>query len=62
MTTRGGITKSGRRPRFKFIGETIGELRKVVWLTRREAVYLTALVLLVALAAGIILGALDWKG
>ena len=46
--------------RFKFIGETISELKKVVWLTRREAAYLTFLVLLVALAAGIFLGAIDY--
>ncbi len=41
--------------RFKFISETIAELKKVVWLTRREAAYLTALVLIVAIAVGIIL-------
>lgn len=46
--------------RFKFIGETISELKKVVWLTRREAAYLTFLVLLVAIAAGIFLGAIDY--
>ncbi|MFC1914719.1 preprotein translocase subunit SecE [Chloroflexota bacterium] len=46
--------------RLKFIGETISELKKVVWLTRREATYLTFLVLLVAAAAGILLGALDY--
>jgi len=46
--------------RFKFIGEIISELKKVVWLTRREATYLTFLVLLVALAAGIFLGAIDY--
>jgi len=46
--------------RFKFVGETISELKKVVWLTRREAAYLTFLVLLVALAAGIFLGAIDY--
>lgn len=46
--------------RFKFIGETISELKKVVWLTRREAAYLTFLVLLVSLAAGIVLGAFDY--
>jgi len=45
--------------RFKFIGETIAELKKVVWLSRREAAYLTALVLLVAVTVGIILGAID---
>ena len=46
--------------RFRFIGEIIGELRKVVWLTRREAIYLTVLVLIVAIAAGIILGVVDY--
>ncbi len=46
--------------RFRFVGETISELKKVVWLTRREATYLTFLVLLVAAAAGILLGALDY--
>jgi len=46
--------------RFRFIGETISELKKVVWLTRREAAYLTFLVLIVAAAAGIVLGAFDY--
>ena len=46
--------------RFRFIGETIAELKKVVWLSRREALYLTALVLVVAVSAGIILGVIDY--
>ena len=50
-----------RSPRLvRYIGEIINELKKVVWLTRREAAYLTALVLVVAITAGIILGALDY--
>ena len=49
-----------RGSRFRFIGETIAELRKVVWLTRREAVYLTALVLIVAATTGLVLGAIDY--
>ena len=49
-----------KRRRFRFVGDIIAELKKVVWLTRREAVYLTALVLIVAVAAGIFLGALDF--
>ena len=53
------ITKKSSS-RFSFIGDTIAELKKVVWLSRREAVYLTALVLLVAISVGIILGALDY--
>ena len=47
-------------PRFRFISEAVAELKKVVWLTRREAVYLTGLVLIVAAAAAIFLGALDY--
>ncbi len=49
-----------RRGRFRFIGDIIAELKKVVWLTRREATYLTALVLVVAIIAGIVLGAIDY--
>ena len=51
------IPKSSR---FSFIGETIAELRKAVWLTRREAAYLTFLVLVVSVAAGIVLGVVDF--
>ncbi len=46
--------------RFSFISETIAELKKVVWLTRREATYLTALVLVVAITVGLVLGAIDY--
>ena len=46
--------------RFGFIKETIGELKKVVWLSRREVAYLTFLVLVVALISGLVLGAVDF--
>lgn len=59
MTHRNVITKRSSS-RFKFIGETIAELKKVVWLSRREAIYLTGLVLVAAAAAGILLGAFDF--
>ena len=49
-----------KRSRFRFVGEIISELRKVVWLSKREAAYLTALVLIVAIAAGLVLGAFDY--
>ena len=49
-----------RRPsRFRFISDTISEMKKVTWLTRRETAYLTGLVLLVAISAGIVLGLID---
>ena len=46
--------------RFRAISEIIAELKKVVWLSRREIVYLTGLVLIVSIAAGIVLGLLDY--
>jgi len=46
--------------RFGFIKGIIAELKKVVWLSKREVAYLTAIVLIVAIAAGIILGAIDY--
>jgi preprotein translocase subunit SecE len=49
-----------KRPRFKFFGNIIAELKKVTWLSRREAIYLTFLVLLVTVAVGLILGAFDY--
>ncbi len=59
MTYRTGVTKRAGS-RFRFIGETIAELKKVVWLSRREAIYLTGLVLAAAIAAGLFLGAFDY--
>ncbi len=43
-----------------FFGDIITELKKVSWLTRREAFYLTGLVLLVAVTVGAILGGIDF--
>ena len=45
---------------FAYIGEIVTELKKVVWLSRREVAYLTGIVLLVTIAAGIVLGAPDF--
>jgi len=44
----------------RFFQETIGELRKVSWPTRQEAIRLTEIVLLVIGVMSIILGGLDW--
>jgi preprotein translocase subunit SecE len=46
--------------RFRAVGETIAELKKVVWLTKREAAYLTLLVLIVSITVGLVLGAIDY--
>ncbi len=59
MTHQAASAKS-TGSRFKYVGEIISELKKVVWLTRREATYLTVLVIIVSIAAGIILGLVDY--
>ena len=59
MTQRSATAKRSG-PRFRFISEAIAELKKVVWLTRREAAYLTALVLIVAITVGLALGVIDY--
>ena len=58
MTSQAGAAREGRG-RFRFIAETIGELKKVVWLSRREVTYLTLLVIIVSAVVGLILGGLD---
>jgi preprotein translocase subunit SecE len=44
----------------RYFSEIFNELKKVVWLTRREIVYLTGMVLIVVIITGIVLGALDY--
>ncbi len=46
-------------PIVAFFRETVGELRKVSWPTRREAMQLTGLVIAVMLVIGVILGLTD---
>jgi len=59
MTYHPSTTKRGGS-RFRFFGDVIAELKKVVWLSRREATYLTILVLVVCVIAGLVLGAIDY--
>jgi len=58
--TQQAVTKKKGFRLFNYISEIVNELKKVVWLSRREIVYLTGLVLLVTIIAGIVLGALDF--
>lgn len=46
----------------RFYRETVGELRKVSWPTREEAIRLTGIVLIVLAVMAAILGAVDWLG
>ena len=54
------VTKRKGFRLFNYFAEIINELKKVVWLSRREIVYLTGLVLIITIITGIILGALDF--
>ena len=58
--TQQAVTKKRGFRLFNYFAEIVNELKKVVWLTRREIVYLTVLVIIVTVAAGIVLGALDF--
>lgn len=60
MVTKKVSTSKRRLPSFGFIGDIIGELRKVTWPTRQEAIRLTIMVLIVCAVIGVILALLDW--
>jgi preprotein translocase SecE subunit len=47
-------------PRINFLTDTISELKKVSWLSRREVLYLSGLVLLVTVVVGIFLALIDF--
>ncbi len=44
----------------RFFQETVGELRKVSWPTRQEAIHLTEIVIVVIFIMAGVLGGLDW--
>jgi preprotein translocase subunit SecE len=45
---------------FNYFSEILNELKKVVWLSRREIAYLTGMVLIVVIIVSVFLGALDF--
>ncbi|MCK4242399.1 MAG: preprotein translocase subunit SecE [Dehalococcoidia bacterium] len=47
-------------PRLGYFREVIGELKKVVWPTREETRRLTIMVIILSIAIGIFLGAVDF--
>jgi preprotein translocase subunit SecE len=49
-----------KKRRFAFVGDIVGELRKVTWPSRRDTIRLTIMVIAVCVAVGIVLGALDY--
>ena len=46
-------------PISRYLRETVAELRKVTWPTRREATQLTGIVLIVIVLMSVFLGAMD---
>lgn len=60
--TRGAKPPAQPKRRLKvpsFLEEIIAELKKVTWPTREETAYLTMVVIIVAVAAGFVLGIVD---
>lgn len=60
MVSKKASTLRDRFPRFRFIGDIIGELKKVTWPTRDESLRLTFMVLVVCAVVGVILAVLDY--
>jgi len=60
VVTKKASTSKRRLPSFGFIGDIIGELRKVTWPTRQEAIRLTVMVLIVCAVIGVTLALLDY--
>jgi len=56
------VTRRKKQPNVirRYINETIGELRKVSWPTRKEAFNLTIVVVIVVITMSIFLGSLDF--
>jgi len=52
--------KKEKKSRFAFVTDIISELKKVAWPPRREAIYLTVIVVAVCVVAGIILFGFDY--
>jgi preprotein translocase subunit SecE len=59
MTTRALAAKPAGNRFTRFFTGIWAEMRKVVWLSRREVLYLTMLVLIVTIATGVVLYAFD---
>ena len=57
---RKAVTKRQPNRVQRYLRETVGELRKVNWPTRKEATNLTIIVLIVTFSMSIVLGLLDF--
>jgi preprotein translocase SecE subunit len=52
--------KTKTAARMNFFSDTINELKKVTWLSRREVVYLSSIVLIVTIVVGVFLALVDF--
>tara|TARA_B100001013_G_C24264435_1_gene306255 strand:+ start:37 stop:249 length:213 start_codon:yes stop_codon:yes gene_type:complete len=59
MQRRFGSSAARRAVNFRFFGEVVGELKRVTWPTRQEAMRLTLMVIAVSAVIGAFLGAAD---
>lgn len=46
--------------RLRLVNDIIAEIKKVTWLTRREIINLTAMVLVVTIVVGLLIGGIDY--
>jgi preprotein translocase SecE subunit len=60
MTTHAAAIKPSGNRFTRFFTGIWSELKKVVWLSRKEVTYLTILVLIVAVAAAVVLASFDY--
>ena len=56
---RRGGEAARRAISFRFVGDTISELRRVTWPSRQETMRLSIMVISVAVAVGLFLGLVD---
>ena len=52
--------KNTPTPGYRFFTDIFSEMKKVTWLSRRELLYLSGLVLLVTVVMAVVLGVLDF--
>lgn len=60
MVANKRVARRQQNPIQRFFRETVGELRKVSWPTRTEAINLTRIVLIVIGVLSLVLGLLDF--
>jgi preprotein translocase subunit SecE len=60
MVMKQRATAKTSRQKVNFFSDTVSELKKVTWLSRREIVYLSTLVLLVTVVVGVFLALVDF--